>query len=59
MSINQIEEETRTQILIIKKVTTEDLKRNYVCHARNSKGEAEKTATVKLKGNECIRQANL
>ncbi|XP_001498597.2 interleukin-1 receptor accessory protein isoform X5 [Equus przewalskii] len=43
------EDEWRTQILSIKKVTAEDLKRNYVCHARNAKGEVDKPAKVKQK----------
>ncbi|KAM6223373.1 interleukin-1 receptor accessory protein isoform 2-T2 [Rhynchocyon petersi] len=49
MRSNKLEDETKTQILIIKKVTPEDLKRSYVCHARNAKGETNKTATVKQK----------
>ncbi|XP_006897135.1 PREDICTED: interleukin-1 receptor accessory protein [Elephantulus edwardii] len=49
MSSTKTEDETRIQILRIKKVTPEDLKRSYVCHARNAKGEANKTATVKQK----------
>ncbi|XP_006871933.1 PREDICTED: interleukin-1 receptor accessory protein isoform X2 [Chrysochloris asiatica] len=49
MSYTQIEDETRIQILTIKKVTPEDLKRSYVCHARNAKGEVNMTATVKQK----------
>uniref|UniRef100_A0A4W2ERB6 Interleukin-1 receptor accessory protein n=1 Tax=Bos indicus x Bos taurus TaxID=30522 RepID=A0A4W2ERB6_BOBOX len=43
------EDETRTQLLSIKKVTAEDLKRNYVCHARNAKGEVDRAANVKQK----------
>ncbi|XDC50310.1 hypothetical protein R6Z07M_001492 [Ovis aries] len=43
------EDETRTQLLSIKKVTAEDLKRNYVCHARNAKGEVDRPANVKQK----------
>ncbi|XP_023407395.2 interleukin-1 receptor accessory protein isoform X3 [Loxodonta africana] len=46
---SKTEDETRTQTLSIKKVTPEDLKRSYVCHARNARGEANKTATVKQK----------
>ncbi|XP_028360929.1 interleukin-1 receptor accessory protein isoform X1 [Phyllostomus discolor] len=49
VSFSKIEDETKTQILIIKKVTAEDLKRNYVCHARNAKGEAYQPAKVKQK----------
>uniref|UniRef100_A0A673TGE9 Interleukin-1 receptor accessory protein n=1 Tax=Suricata suricatta TaxID=37032 RepID=A0A673TGE9_SURSU len=49
VSLTQTEDETRTQILSIKKVTAEDLKRNYVCHARNAKGEVDKPAKVKQK----------
>ncbi|XP_032193803.1 interleukin-1 receptor accessory protein isoform X3 [Mustela erminea] len=49
ISLTQTEDETRTQILNIKKVTAEDLKRNYVCHARNAKGEVDKAAKVKQK----------
>lgn len=48
-----MEDETRTQVLSIKKVTPEDLKRHYVCHARNAKGEVDGAATVKQKGNGC------
>ncbi|XP_031813283.1 interleukin-1 receptor accessory protein isoform X2 [Sarcophilus harrisii] len=36
-----------TRILSIKKVTSDDLKRNYTCHARNAKGESVKQAIVK------------
>ncbi|XP_012372283.2 interleukin-1 receptor accessory protein isoform X1 [Octodon degus] len=43
------EDETRTQALSIKKVTPEDLRRNYVCHARNAKGEVDRAAVVKQK----------
>lgn len=49
VSLTKIEDEKRTQILIIKKVTAEDLKRNYVCHARNAKGEVYQPAKVKQK----------
>ncbi|XP_032755940.1 interleukin-1 receptor accessory protein isoform X2 [Rattus rattus] len=49
VSYSSTEDETRTQILSIKKVTPEDLKRNYVCHARNAEGEAEQAAKVKQK----------
>ncbi|XP_073088015.1 interleukin-1 receptor accessory protein isoform X3 [Manis javanica] len=49
VSETKTEDETRTQILSIKKVTAEDLKRNYVCHARNAKGEVDKPAKVKQK----------
>lgn len=59
ISLTQTEDETRTQILNIKKVTAEDLKRNYVCHARNAKGEVDKAAKVKQKGNGCPQQMNL
>ncbi|XP_066097424.1 interleukin-1 receptor accessory protein isoform X3 [Saccopteryx bilineata] len=44
-----LEHETKIQILIIKKVTAEDLKRNYVCHAKNAKGEVDQPAKVKQK----------
>ena len=53
------EDETRTQLLSIKKVTAEDLKRNYVCHARNAKGEVDRPANVKQKGNGCTQQMNV
>lgn len=56
VSLTATEDETRTQILNIKKVTAEDLKRNYVCHARNAKGEVDKAAKVKQKGNGCTQQ---
>ncbi|XP_045395885.1 interleukin-1 receptor accessory protein isoform X1 [Lemur catta] len=49
ISHTRTEDETRTQILSIKKVTPEDLKRTYVCHARNAKGEVDKAAKVKQK----------
>ncbi|XP_021064898.1 interleukin-1 receptor accessory protein isoform X2 [Mus pahari] len=49
VSYSSTEDETRTQILSIKKVTPEDLRRIYVCHARNTKGEAEQAAKVKQK----------
>lgn len=59
VSYSSTEDETRTQILSIKKVTPEDLRRNYVCHARNTKGEAEQTAKVKQKGNGCAQPMTL
>ncbi|XP_019359027.1 PREDICTED: interleukin-1 receptor accessory protein isoform X3 [Gavialis gangeticus] len=37
------------RMLTIAKVTPEDLKRNYICHARNSKGEVQQQALVKMK----------
>ncbi|XP_063459097.1 interleukin-1 receptor accessory protein isoform X5 [Pan paniscus] len=49
ISHSRTEDETRTQILSIKKVTSEDLKRSYVCHARSAKGEVAKAAKVKQK----------
>ncbi|XP_073929625.1 interleukin-1 receptor accessory protein isoform X1 [Castor canadensis] len=49
VSYSKTEDETRVQILSIKKVTLEDLRRNYVCHARNAKGEVDKAAKVKQK----------
>ncbi|XP_048660038.1 interleukin-1 receptor accessory protein isoform X1 [Marmota marmota marmota] len=49
VSYTKTEDETRTQILSIKKVTPEDLKRDYVCHARNAKGEVDRAAKVKQK----------
>ncbi|XP_061049257.1 interleukin-1 receptor accessory protein isoform X3 [Eubalaena glacialis] len=49
VTLSMTEDETRTQLLSIKKVTAEDLKRNYVCHARNAKGEVDKPAKVKQK----------
>ncbi|XP_045439787.1 interleukin-1 receptor accessory protein isoform X5 [Pipistrellus kuhlii] len=49
VSLDALEHETRTVTLSIKKVRAEDLKRNYVCHARNGKGEVEQPATVKQK----------
>ncbi|XP_066890336.1 interleukin-1 receptor accessory protein isoform X6 [Kogia breviceps] len=49
VTLSITEDETRTQLLSIKKVTAEDLKRNYVCHARNAKGEVDKPAKVKQK----------
>ncbi|XP_030889095.1 interleukin-1 receptor accessory protein isoform X2 [Leptonychotes weddellii] len=59
VSLTATEDETRTHILNIKKVTAEDLKRNYVCHARNAKGEVDKAAKVKQKGNGCTQQMRL
>ena len=59
ISLTTTEDETRTQVLSIKKVTAEDLKRNYVCHARNAKGEVDKPAKVKQKGNGCTQQMSL
>ncbi|XP_074046740.1 interleukin-1 receptor accessory protein isoform X1 [Macrotis lagotis] len=53
VTISQREEEsnigdkTIQRTLSIKKVTTDDLKRNYTCHARNAKGESSKHAIVK------------
>lgn len=49
VSVAVLEDETRTMTLSIKKVSAEDLKRNYVCHARNGKGEVEQPAKVKQK----------
>ncbi|KAM4888527.1 interleukin-1 receptor accessory protein isoform 2-T3 [Thomomys bottae] len=49
VSYSKTEDETRTQMLNIKKATLEDLQRNYVCHARNAKGEVDKAAKVKQK----------
>ncbi|KAJ8776059.1 hypothetical protein J1605_015903 [Eschrichtius robustus] len=49
VTLSMTEDETRTQLLSVKKVTAEDLKRNYVCHARNAKGEVDKPAKVKQK----------
>ncbi|KAH0506415.1 Interleukin-1 receptor accessory protein [Microtus ochrogaster] len=49
LNYSPTEDETRTQTLSIKKVTPEDLRRNYVCHARNTLGEAEHAAKVKQK----------
>ncbi|XP_057620116.1 interleukin-1 receptor accessory protein isoform X2 [Chionomys nivalis] len=49
ISYSPTEDETKTQTLSIKKVTPEDLRRNYVCHARNTIGEAEHAAKVKQK----------
>ncbi|XP_004460893.1 interleukin-1 receptor accessory protein isoform X1 [Dasypus novemcinctus] len=49
ISYSSLEDETRIRILSIKKVTPEDLKRSYVCHARSAKGEVDKAATVKQK----------
>ncbi|XP_025067512.1 interleukin-1 receptor accessory protein isoform X3 [Alligator sinensis] len=37
------------RMLTIAKVTPEDLKHNYTCHARNSKGEVQQQALVKMK----------
>ncbi|XP_074860315.1 interleukin-1 receptor accessory protein [Carettochelys insculpta] len=37
------------RILIIPKVTANDLKRNYTCHARNAKGESHQMAIVRMK----------
>ncbi|XP_014462600.1 interleukin-1 receptor accessory protein isoform X3 [Alligator mississippiensis] len=37
------------RMLMIAKVTPEDLKHNYTCHARNSKGEVQQQALVKMK----------
>ncbi|XP_015991819.1 interleukin-1 receptor accessory protein isoform X5 [Rousettus aegyptiacus] len=49
VSYTKTEDEKRIQVLSIKKVTAEDLKRNYVCHARNAKGEVNQPAKVKQK----------
>uniref|UniRef100_A0A8C6RUQ6 Interleukin-1 receptor accessory protein n=3 Tax=Nannospalax galili TaxID=1026970 RepID=A0A8C6RUQ6_NANGA len=49
VSYSKTEDETRIQILSIKKVSSEDLRRSYICHARNAKGEAERAAKVKQK----------
>lgn len=57
MRLADLEDETRTVTLSIKKVRAEDLKRNYVCHARNGKGEVDQPAKVKQKGNGCILSA--
>ncbi|XP_073215130.1 interleukin-1 receptor accessory protein isoform X4 [Lepidochelys kempii] len=38
-----------TRTLTIFKVTPEDLKRNYTCHARNTRGEVHQTAMVGMK----------
>ncbi|XP_077682602.1 interleukin-1 receptor accessory protein isoform X4 [Eretmochelys imbricata] len=38
-----------TRTLTISKVTPEDLKRNYTCHARNTRGEVHQTAMVGMK----------
>ncbi|KAH1165357.1 hypothetical protein KIL84_022916 [Mauremys mutica] len=38
-----------TRTLTISKVTPKDLKRNYTCHARNTKGEDHQAATVRMK----------
>ncbi|XP_044525440.1 interleukin-1 receptor accessory protein [Gracilinanus agilis] len=46
-TVSVIGDRTITRILSIKKVTSEDLKRNYTCHARNEKGESVKQAIVK------------
>ncbi|XP_043850487.1 interleukin-1 receptor accessory protein isoform X2 [Dromiciops gliroides] len=46
-SVSNIGDKTIIRILSIKKVTSEDLKRNYTCHARNAKGESVKQAIVK------------
>lgn len=59
ISYSPTDDETRTLVLIIKKVTPEDLRRNYVCHARNTKGEAEQAAKVKQKGNGCTQPMTL
>ncbi|XP_036613367.1 interleukin-1 receptor accessory protein [Trichosurus vulpecula] len=45
--VSNIGDKTITRILSIKKVTSDDLKRNYTCHARNAKGESVKQAIVK------------
>uniref|UniRef100_A0A5F8GWY7 Interleukin 1 receptor accessory protein n=1 Tax=Monodelphis domestica TaxID=13616 RepID=A0A5F8GWY7_MONDO len=45
--IEIVGDKTITRILSIKKVTSDDLKRNYTCHARNDKGESVKQAIVK------------
>uniref|UniRef100_A0A6I8NEX9 Interleukin-1 receptor accessory protein n=1 Tax=Ornithorhynchus anatinus TaxID=9258 RepID=A0A6I8NEX9_ORNAN len=46
---SQIEDITIKKTLNIKKVSSDDLKRNYTCHARNAKGKVEKQAKVKQK----------
>ncbi|KAM9126720.1 interleukin-1 receptor accessory protein [Pangshura tecta] len=38
-----------TRTLTISKVTPKDLKRNYTCHARNTRGEVHQAATVRMK----------
>ncbi|XP_074819445.1 interleukin-1 receptor accessory protein isoform X1 [Natator depressus] len=38
-----------TRTLTISKVTPKDLKRNYTCHARNTRGEVHQTAMVGMK----------
>ncbi|XP_027704573.1 interleukin-1 receptor accessory protein [Vombatus ursinus] len=46
-NVSVIGDKTITRVLSIKKVTSDDLKRNYTCHARNAKGESVRRATVK------------
>ncbi|XP_053930244.1 interleukin-1 receptor accessory protein isoform X1 [Cuculus canorus] len=43
------EDKTVIRILTIAKATPEDLKRNYTCYARNTKGEDHSQAIVRLK----------
>ncbi|XP_030431598.1 interleukin-1 receptor accessory protein isoform X1 [Gopherus evgoodei] len=38
-----------TRTLTISKVTPKDLKRNYTCHARNTRGEVHQAAVVRMK----------
>ncbi|XP_072474960.1 interleukin-1 receptor accessory protein isoform X2 [Notamacropus eugenii] len=45
--VSAIGDNTISRVLSIKKVTSDDLKRNYTCHARNAKGESVKQAIVK------------
>ncbi|XP_038272005.1 interleukin-1 receptor accessory protein isoform X4 [Dermochelys coriacea] len=44
-----------TRTLTISKVTPKDLKRNYTCHARNTRGEVHQVAMVRMKA-ECKSQ---
>ncbi|XP_068939404.1 interleukin-1 receptor accessory protein isoform X3 [Petaurus breviceps papuanus] len=46
-NVSIIGDKTITRVLSIKKVTSDDLKRNYTCHARNDKGDSSKQAIVK------------
>nr|XP_009680426.1 PREDICTED: interleukin-1 receptor accessory protein isoform X4 [Struthio camelus australis] len=47
--IGNFEDKTITRTLMVAKATPEDLKRNYTCYARNSRGENHSQAIVRMK----------
>ncbi|XP_037764659.1 interleukin-1 receptor accessory protein isoform X1 [Chelonia mydas] len=49
VSILELGHKDITRTLTISKVTPKDLKRNYTCHARNTRGEVHQTAMVGMK----------